>query len=72
MSVIVNSVTIVLLGLSLLFAISGEVTTCIGCHENSTNLTVVMPAMQALEHPASSITPVEDIPEIFDYLQDIG
>lgn len=31
MSVIVNSAAIVLLGLSLLFAISGEVTTCIGC-----------------------------------------
>jgi hypothetical protein len=31
MSVIVNSAAIVLPGLSLLFAMPGEVTTCIGC-----------------------------------------
>lgn len=57
--------------LSFLTVMPGEVTTCVGCHENRTNPPPVPPAIRALERPPSPITPIGGTPEIFDYPRDI-
>jgi hypothetical protein len=57
--------------LSFMTVMPGEVTTCVGCHENRTNPPPVPPAIRALKRPPSSITPIPDTPEIFDYQRDI-
>lgn len=57
--------------LSFLTVMPGEVTTCIGCHEDRTTPPPVVPNVQALKRPPSRITPIPDTPEIFDYPRDI-
>ena len=57
--------------LSFLTVMPGEVTTCIGCHENRTNPPPVPPAVRALQRPPSRIRPIPGTPEIFDYPRDI-
>jgi hypothetical protein len=49
----------------------GETISCVGCHENRTTAGTNVPATQALRRPASTITPISDMPEIFDYPRDI-
>jgi Tol biopolymer transport system component len=57
--------------LSFLTVMPGEVTTCIGCHENRTTPPRVKPNVQATKRPPSRITPIPGTPEIFDYPRDI-
>ncbi len=51
----------------------GEFTSCSGCHENRTETprrpVNILPS--ALARPASKITPIENIPDVFDYPRDI-
>jgi cytochrome c553 len=56
---------------SFVSAMPGEVSACIGCHENRT---MVMPRtshLQALRKPPATITPLSHVPQIFDYSRDI-
>jgi hypothetical protein len=57
--------------LSFLTVMPGEVTTCIGCHEDRTNPPPVPPAVRALHRPPSRITPIPGTPAVFDYPRDI-
>ncbi|MFC1604848.1 hypothetical protein ACFL5F_07455 [Planctomycetota bacterium] len=57
--------------LSFVTVMPGEVTTCIGCHEDRTTPPPVLPTVQALKRPPSRITPIQGTPEIFDYPRDI-
>lgn len=49
----------------------GEVSTCIGCHENRTAAPPPQGTLQALRRPPSPITPVPGHPEILDYPRDL-
>lgn len=57
---------------SFLTVMPGETTSCVGCHEQRTQ-TPRMPSANslALHRPVSKITPIEGIPEVFDYPRDI-
>ncbi|MCF7973594.1 MAG: hypothetical protein K9N55_07245 [Phycisphaerae bacterium] len=57
--------------LSFLTVMPGEVTTCIGCHEDRTTTPPAVSTGLALKRAPSRITPVPDTPEIFDYPRDI-
>jgi hypothetical protein len=57
--------------LSFLAVMPGEVTTCIGCHENRTAAPPVARSPQALRRPPSRIQPIAGMPEVFDYPRDI-
>jgi hypothetical protein len=57
--------------LSFLTVMPGEVASCMGCHENRTVAPPAASSFLALQRPPSSITPVPDAPEIFDYPRDI-
>jgi hypothetical protein len=57
--------------LSFLTVMPGEVTTCVGCHEDRTTPPRVEPNVLALKRPPSHITPIPGTPEIFDYPRDI-
>jgi hypothetical protein len=49
----------------------GEVTSCIGCHEQRSRTSLPPLNLQALARPASKIAPVPGVPEVFDYPRDI-
>ena len=51
----------------------GEVTSCVGCHENRTKTTSSPRGGQlmAMKRPASQIKPFEDIPDVLDYVRDV-
>ena len=49
----------------------GEVTSCIGCHEQRSRTSLAPLNLQALSRPPSKITPVPGVPEVFDYPRDI-
>jgi len=51
----------------------GETTSCVGCHEQrqKTPVPTSAAALQALRRPPSRITPVADVPDVFDYPRDI-
>ena len=49
----------------------GETTSCIGCHEQRTRTSLPPLQITALDRPPSLITPVPDVPEVFDYPRDI-
>ncbi|MCX6875560.1 MAG: hypothetical protein NTW21_17400 [Verrucomicrobia bacterium] len=49
----------------------GEVTSCIGCHEQRTRTSQPPLNLKALERPPSVITPVPGVPEVFDFPRDI-
>ena len=49
----------------------GEVTSCIGCHEQRTRTTLPPLHAKALERAASTITPIPGVPEVFDFPRDI-
>ncbi len=49
----------------------GEVTGCVGCHEQRSQ-TILPPARpMALKRPPSPIAPIEDVPQVFDFPRDI-
>jgi len=58
---------------SFLAVMPGETTSCLGCHEQRqrTSLPRSPGAVQAMRRPPSKITPITDIPDIFDYPRDI-
>jgi cytochrome c553 len=49
----------------------GEVTSCIGCHEQRTRTSQPPLPPQALNRPPSTITPLPGVPEVFDFPRDI-
>lgn len=49
----------------------GEVTSCVGCHEQRTRTPLPVPDLLALRRPASRIEPVADVPDVFDFPRDI-
>lgn len=49
----------------------GEVTSCVGCHEQRTRTTLPAGPLQALARPPSRITPEPDVPQVFDFPRDI-
>jgi hypothetical protein len=51
----------------------GEFTSCAGCHENRTDTpaTLGAQAVLAVRRPASKITPLPGIPQIYDYPRDV-
>ena len=58
---------------SFLMVSPGEVTSCVGCHEQRT-LAPANPArrtLQALGRPPSKVEPIAGIPEVFDFPRDI-
>jgi hypothetical protein len=57
--------------LSFLTVMPGEVSSCIGCHEGRTKAAPNVRATRALQRPPSRITPIPDMPDIFDYPRDI-
>jgi hypothetical protein len=57
--------------LSFLTVMPGEVTTCVGCHENRTGAPPAVTAIQALQRPPSPITTIPGTPEVFDYPRDV-
>jgi hypothetical protein len=60
--------------LSFVTVMPGEVTTCVGCHEDRTTsprMGSTVATVQSLKREPSRITPVPGAPEIFDYTRDI-
>lgn len=57
--------------LSFMTVMPGEVTTCIGCHEDRTTAPPIGSAVQAAQRPPSRIAPIAGAPEVFDYPRDI-
>ena len=56
---------------SFLSVMPGEVTSCVGCHEQRTQ-TVIKPAVSAaLNRPPSRPEPITDCPDVFDFTRDI-
>ncbi|MEI6809766.1 MAG: hypothetical protein WCN95_13675, partial [bacterium] len=51
----------------------GEIASCIGCHENRTEVMspLVMSGSTAVRRPASDITPIRDVPDVIDFPRDI-
>lgn len=58
---------------SFLTVMPGEVTSCLGCHEQRTETpdSNSFKNLEALSRPASKIEPVADVPGLFDYPRDI-
>jgi len=58
---------------SFLTVMPGETTSCIGCHEQRTQTpsNLMSFAAAALKRPAHKITPIEGIPDVFDFPRDI-
>jgi cytochrome c553 len=49
----------------------GEVTACIGCHEERTEMMQMGKVTIASRRPASPITPIAGIPDVIDYPRDV-
>jgi mono/diheme cytochrome c family protein len=49
----------------------GETTSCVGCHENRTDAVAPRTAPAALRRAPSQVTPIDGIPEVFDFPRDI-
>ncbi len=49
----------------------GEVTGCVGCHEQRTETFLPPQNVEALRRPASRIKPFADCPDVFDFPRDI-
>ena len=58
---------------SFLSVMPGETTSCLGCHEQRTRTPMAkgQSTLQALSRPASRITPIAGIPDVFDFPRDI-
>lgn len=49
----------------------GEKLSCVGCHEQRSQAAPVTAGLLALKRPASQITPISDVPDVFDFPRDI-
>jgi hypothetical protein len=49
----------------------GEVTSCVGCHEQRTQTLVTDTNLMALDRGPSTIQPITDCPDVFDFPRDI-
>jgi len=49
----------------------GEVTGCVGCHEQRTQSILPTTDLMALRRPPSQIEPITDCPDVFDFPRDI-
>ncbi len=49
----------------------GEVTGCVGCHEQRTKTPTTRYDLTALRHPPSKIQAIEGVPEVFDFPRDV-
>jgi hypothetical protein len=49
----------------------GETTSCSGCHEDRTDTARFKPDLLATQKPAAPITPIDGVPEVFDFPRDI-
>ncbi len=49
----------------------GEVTSCVGCHEQRTESILAASDLQALRHRPRQIKPIADCPDVFDFPRDI-
>ena len=52
----------------------GEMTSCVGCHEERGRINANRPVggrPQAMKRPPSTITPIKGVPDIFDFTRDI-
>ncbi len=49
----------------------GEVTGCVGCHEQRTETFIPPGNLVALQRPPSRITPIDGCPDVFDFPRDI-
>lgn len=49
----------------------GEVTSCVGCHEQRTKTYIAPQQLSALRRPPSRVEPIKGVPEVFDYPRDI-
>ena len=57
---------------SFMTVMPGETTTCVGCHERRTTAPQSRRAdLMALRRPPSRISPIPDVPNVFDYPRDI-
>ena len=56
---------------SFLTVMPGETASCVGCHENRTDAPPPAGYKMAFARLASKITPVPDIPDVFDFPRDI-
>ena len=48
-----------------------ETTGCVGCHEHRANSPHVKTNLMAMDRPPSKITPIGDVPDVFDFSRDI-
>ncbi|MFQ5811050.1 MAG: hypothetical protein ACE5JM_15635, partial [Armatimonadota bacterium] len=49
----------------------GETTSCVGCHEQRTRTVMPTGSLMATRRPPSPVTPIEGVPEVFDFPRDI-
>ena len=49
----------------------GELTSCVGCHEQRSQTAPLKPGLLALKRPAHKITPISDVPDVLDFPRDI-
>ena len=49
----------------------GESTSCVGCHEQRSDAPPPTDRLMALQHSPHPITPIADIPQVFDFPRDI-
>ena len=49
----------------------GEVTGCVGCHEQRTQSFLPSADLAAMQRSPSRIEPIEDCPEVFDFVRDV-
>ncbi len=49
----------------------GELTSCVGCHEQRSRTAKVELGLMALKSPPHQIKPIKDVPEVLDYPRDI-
>jgi hypothetical protein len=59
---------------SFLTVMPGEVTSCVGCHEQRTQTPsspVALPAVAAARRPPSQVEPIRDVPEVIDFPRDV-
>jgi hypothetical protein len=49
----------------------GEILSCVGCHEQRTHTTLTTSSLQAMHRGPSSIEPIIDVPDVFDFPRDI-
>jgi hypothetical protein len=49
----------------------GEVTSCVGCHEQRSKTPLPAKRLAALERPAREITPIAGVPDVLDFPRDL-